>query len=89
MTNKKVIRIGAGPVGLTAGYKLLKHGVRATIVRADDIAGGLARTVNYRGYLFDFGEPRFFTPWDEVNRLWQDIRGDAFVVREWLSRIPE
>lgn len=87
MTNKKVIIIGAGPAGLTAGYELLKHGIRATIVEADEIVGGLARTVNYRGYLFDIGGHRFFTKWDEVNQLWHDVLGDEFAVRERLSRI--
>ena len=87
MTDKKVVIIGAGPAGLTAGYELLKHNVPASIVEADNIVGGLARTVNYKGYLFDIGGHRFFTKWDEVNRLWHDILGQAFVPRERLSRI--
>lgn len=87
MTDNKVIIIGAGPAGLTAGYELLKHGVPSTIVEADDTVGGLARTVNYKGYLFDIGGHRFFTRWDEVNQLWHEILGDAFAVRKRLSRI--
>jgi len=87
MTEKKAIIIGAGPAGLTAGYELLKHGVPATIVEADDRVGGLARTVNYKGYLFDIGGHRFFTQWEEVNQLWREILGDTFAVRERLSRI--
>jgi protoporphyrinogen oxidase len=87
MTNEKVVIIGAGPAGLTAGHELLKHGIRATIVEADDIVGGIARTVNYKGYLFDIGGHRFFTKWHEVNQLWQEVLGDAFAVRERLSRI--
>lgn len=45
-------------------------------MEADDIVGGLARTVNYKGYLFDIGGHRFFTKWDEVNQLWHEILGD-------------
>jgi hypothetical protein len=87
MTPKKVIIIGAGPAGLTAGYELSRHDVSATIVEADDLVGGLARTVNYKGYLFDIGGHRFFTKWDEVNQLWHEILGDAFLLRGRLSRI--
>jgi protoporphyrinogen oxidase len=87
MTDKKVVIIGAGPAGLTAGYELLKHGVRSTIVDADETVGGLARTVNYKDYLFDIGGHRFFTRWQEVSEIWQEILGDAFVQRNRLSRI--
>ena len=87
MDHKEVVIIGAGPAGLTAGYELSKHHVPATIVEADDTVGGLARTVNYKDYLFDIGGHRFFTRWDEVNRLWHEILGDAFVERNRLSRI--
>jgi protoporphyrinogen oxidase len=87
MTNESAIIIGAGPAGLTAGYELVRHGVPATILEADGTVGGLARTVNYKGYLFDIGGHRFFSRWDEVNQLWHEILGDAFGERERLSRI--
>jgi protoporphyrinogen oxidase len=87
MTDKNVVIIGAGPAGLTAAYELMNHNVPASIVEADNIVGGLARTVSYKGYLFDIGGHRFFTKWDEVNRLWHDILGQAFVTRARLSRI--
>jgi protoporphyrinogen oxidase len=87
MAHKEVVIIGAGPAGLTAAYELLKHGVPATIVEADDVVGGLARTVNYKDYLFDIGGHRFFTRWNEVNQIWHEILGSAFVLRERLSRI--
>jgi protoporphyrinogen oxidase len=87
MPHKNVIIIGAGPAGLTAAYELSRYGVPATIVEADDTVGGLARTVNYKGYLFDIGGHRFFTRWDEVNQLWHDILGDAFLLRDRVSRI--
>jgi protoporphyrinogen oxidase len=86
-TEKRVVIIGAGPAGLTAGYELLKHHVPAIIVEGDNIVGGLARTVKYKGYLFDIGGHRFFTKWAEVNRLWHEILGEAFAPRERLSRI--
>ena len=61
---RRVIIIGAGPAGLTAAYTLSKRGVPATVLEADRIVGGIARTVNYKGFLFDIGGHRFFTKWD-------------------------
>jgi len=85
--DKRVIIIGAGPAGLTAAYELSKHSVPAVVLEADSVVGGIARTVNYKGYLFDIGGHRFFTKWDEVHRLWEEILGDRFLRRPRLSRI--
>ena len=79
--------IGAGPAGLTAALELSKRQVRAVVLEADKQVGGISRTVNYKGYLFDIGGHRFFTKWDEVNRIWQETLGDQFLLRPRLSRI--
>ncbi|HEV2387564.1 MAG TPA: NAD(P)/FAD-dependent oxidoreductase [Candidatus Acidoferrales bacterium] len=79
--------IGAGPAGLTAAYMLAKRGVPAVVLEADRTVGGIARTVNYGGYLFDIGGHRFFTKWEEVEGLWREILGDKFLERPRLSRI--
>ena len=82
-----VVIIGAGPAGLTAAYELSKHNIPAIIVEADNIVGGISRTVNYKNYLFDIGGHRFFTKWDEVNQVWNEILGGKFLARPRLSRI--
>src|SRR5207245_9016244 len=84
---KFVVIIGAGPAGLTAALELSKHKVPAVVLEADNTVGGLARTVNYKGYLFDIGGDRFFTKWDEVNGIWQEVLGDKFHERARLSGI--
>jgi protoporphyrinogen oxidase len=83
----KVVIIGAGPAGLTAAYELAKHDVSAVVLEADNIVGGIARTVNYKNYLFDIGGHRFFTKWDEVEKVWKEVLGDKFLERPRLSRI--
>jgi protoporphyrinogen oxidase len=85
--NRHVVIVGAGPAGLTAAYTLSKHNVRATVLEADDTVGGLSRTVNYKGYLFDIGGHRFFSKWDEVNQIWREVLGSEFLERRRLSRI--
>jgi len=79
--------IGAGPAGLTAAYELAKLGMRSTIVEADAQVGGISRTVNYKGYRFDIGGHRFFSKIPYINKLWQEIIGDDFLLRPRLSRI--
>jgi protoporphyrinogen oxidase len=84
---QNVVIIGAGPAGLTAAYELSKHGVPAVVVESDNAIGGLSRTINYKGYLFDVGGHRFFSKWDEVNQIWEEILGNTFLKRPRLSRI--
>ena len=84
---KDVVIIGGGPAGLTAALELSKHNVPAVVLEADKQVGGIARTVNYKGYLFDIGGHRFFTKWDEVNQIWKEVLGDKFLERPRLSRI--
>jgi protoporphyrinogen oxidase len=85
--DKRVVIIGAGPAGLTAAYVLSKQDVPAIVLEADRTVGGIARTVSYKGYLFDIGGHRFFTKWDEVNQIWHEILGSQFLERPRLSRI--
>lgn len=83
----EIVVIGAGPAGLTAAYEISKLGLRATVLEADDDVGGLARTVNYRGYRFDIGGHRFFSKIPFINDLWHEILGEDFCMRPRLSRI--
>jgi len=87
VTSQPFVIIVAGPAGLTAAYELSKLGLRSTVLEADDQVGGLARTVNYRGYRFDIGGHRFFSKVSLINDLWREILGEDFLVRPRLSRI--
>ena len=51
MTRPTVAIIGAGPAGLTAALELIrKGGFHVIVLEADDIVGGLSRTVNRLGH---------------------------------------
>jgi len=83
-----VVIIGAGPAGLTAAYELGKRGGRATVLEADEVVGGISRTVVADGYRFDIGGHRFFTKVQEVEALWHEILPDEdFMLRPRSSRI--
>jgi protoporphyrinogen oxidase len=84
---KKTVIIGAGPAGLTAAYELCKAGMESVVLEKDDIVGGIARTVNYKGYHFDIGGHRFFTKVKAVENMWHEVLGEDFLVCNRLSRI--
>jgi protoporphyrinogen oxidase len=85
----KVVIIGAGPAGLTAAYILAyRYGIPSVILEADDIVGGISRTVERDGWRFDIGGHRFFTKVPEVEALWHEILPDEdFMLRPRMSRI--
>src|SRR5215472_9236273 len=82
-----VVIIGAGPAGLTAAYELSRYHVPSVVLEKGNIVGGLARTEEYKGYLFDIGGHRFFTKVALVGRMWKEVLGDDFIKRPRLSRI--
>ncbi len=82
-----MVIIGAGPAGLTAAYELCRHGVPSVVLEADSVVGGLARTIEYKGYLFDLGGHRFYTTVDLVEKIWHEVLGPDLLRRPRLSRI--
>src|SRR5213593_4316346 len=79
--------LGGGPAGLTAAYTLGLRGKRATVFEGDGIVGGIAKTVEFKGYRFDLGGHRFFTKMKPIEKLWEHVMGDDFLTRPRLSRI--
>ncbi len=79
--------IGGGPAGLTAAYQAAKAGLRPLVLERSTYMGGIARTVNYKGYRFDIGGHRFFTKVKRVDDLWKEILGEEFLWRPRMSRI--
>ena len=80
--------VGGGPAGLTAAYELGKAGVGSVVLEKGEIVGGLARTINYKGYRFDIGGHRFYTKVGPVSAVWDEVLPAAdFPLRKRLSRI--
>ncbi len=87
VTEADVIILGAGPAGLTAAYELSSRGVSSIVLERDSVVGGLAKTVDYKGHLFDLGGHRFYTKIALIERIWRDVLGTDFLARPRLSRI--
>ncbi len=85
---QKAVVIGAGPAGLTAAYLLAQQGFPVTVLEADPVyAGGISRTVQYKGFHFDIGGHRFFSKSKEVEDFWTEVLGDDLLDRPRSSRI--
>src|SRR5258708_23136799 len=79
--------IGAGPAGLTAAYELSKSRRRSIVLEREDAVGGLARTLEFKGYLFDIGGHRVLTSVAPIEKTWREILGEEFFTRPRLSLI--
>src|SRR5687768_13504652 len=83
-----VVIIGAGPAGLTAAYELCKAGRAPVVLEQDEVVGGLAKTINHKGFRFDIGGHRFYTKVKAADRIWREVLpARDFLRRQRLSRI--
>ena len=82
-----IVIIGCGPAGAAALLELSRHGVPAVALEAGSAVGGLSRTAQFHGALFDVGPHRFFTTNLEIRALWEDVLGDDFLEVDRLTRI--
>lgn len=76
---KKVVIIGAGPAGITAGYELMKKNkdsnekYEVIILEETQEIGGISRTVIHNGNRMDIGGHRFFSKAANVTAWWNDL----------------
>ncbi|MDD3253616.1 MAG: NAD(P)/FAD-dependent oxidoreductase [Lachnospiraceae bacterium] len=75
MKKEKVIIIGAGPAGITAGYELAKHSdqYEVIVLEETDQLGGISRTEKYKGNRMDIGGHRFFSKDRRVMDWWKQL----------------
>ncbi len=91
---KKIVIIGAGPAGITAGYELLKKSKEydVTIFEESGQIGGISRTVQHNGNRMDIGGHRFFSKDNDVMEWWNGIMPDqgkpAFDYKKLDRQVP-
>lgn len=85
---KKVIIIGSGPSGLTAGIELLKkERYQITILEQDNMVGGLAKTIDFKGCKFDIGPHHYVTESKKIKIWWKKLMGKDFLPLKRFTRI--
>jgi protoporphyrinogen oxidase/glycosyltransferase involved in cell wall biosynthesis len=68
-----VVVIGAGPTGLSAAYHL---GDEAVLIEQNDRVGGWCRSIEDKGFTFDFAGHIMFSADPYVHQLYQMLLGD-------------
>jgi protoporphyrinogen oxidase len=66
---------------------LARGGLEPLVIEKEGRSGGLCRTIEFNGCLFDIGGHRFLSRLDEVNALWGGVLGDDLLRVRRLSRI--
>ena len=76
--------IGAGPSGLSLGRH---YSGRKRILERDTDVGGLCRSIEIGGGVFDIGGHSFHTPHSEVHALVQDLMRGNWSVQQRDARV--
>jgi len=79
--------MGGGPAGMAAAYELARNGLDVAVVEEKPQVGGLARTVERKGFRFDIGPHRWFTKNEELNELVRSLLNEKLLKVPRLTRI--
>jgi protoporphyrinogen oxidase len=71
----RVVVLGAGPAGMSAGWRLAEHGRPVTVLERDVAVGGMGKTLKLGAYGVDFGPHTFhIRETDESRKIIDTIR---------------
>jgi protoporphyrinogen oxidase len=65
---RNVVVLGAGPAGISAGWRLAERGIRVTVVDKDVAVGGMGKTIRVGPHLVDYGPHTFHIRETEESR---------------------
>ena len=82
-----VLILGAGLAGLTAARELNRGNRLVTVIEADEKIGGLARTIEYKGFRFDLGGHRFVTNNPDLDSYVRNLLGEDCLCVPRTSKI--
>lgn len=86
-TKDKIIILGGGLTGLSAGYVLTKAGLSVKVFESDSTVGGLSKTIIHNGFRFDLGGHRFFTKDRELNNFVKELMREELISVQRKSKI--
>lgn len=65
--------LGAGPAGLAAAYTLTKKSIPVVIIEKSDRVGGLSKSIDYRGFIVDYGAHFLATDHPVIGHIFDKI----------------
>ena len=86
MKNRKVIILGAGPVGLIAGWLLSKERWDVKIFEKNSIVGGMCRSWKWGKFTVDTGPHIFHTPDKKLWNFWKKNFGNLLVEGKFWAK---
>ncbi|MBI5403551.1 MAG: FAD-dependent oxidoreductase [Ignavibacteriae bacterium] len=88
MKKKEIIILGAGITGLVTAWKLAKSGYKVTVIEKEKYPGGLAGTVDWDGWKFDFGTHNFSSKnHKEIIEFYKELLPGEFIPRELNAKL--
>jgi protoporphyrinogen oxidase len=84
---EELVTLGAGPVGLSAAWKLSEAGKKVTILELEEQVGGGVRSIRKDGFLFESGGHHFITKDKGIQNALEELIGDQFLLRPRKSVI--
>jgi len=60
---EKVVILGAGIAGLSAGYRLSEASIPLTVLEKEPVIGGMSSCFKYKDYTLDYGPIRYLLKW--------------------------
>ncbi len=72
--------LGAGPAGLAAAYTLAKQGRQSVLIDRDKTVGGLSKSIEYQGFILDYGAHYLDTSNPQMGEIFDEILGDQQVI---------
>jgi len=82
----RVIILGGGISGLSLGYELLKRNIKVEIIEKSDQLGGLAKTINWKGYKVDMGPHIYHSPDSDIVEYFNREFPDLFYERDHWAK---
>jgi protoporphyrinogen oxidase len=79
--------LGAGPAGMAAAYTATKKGQPVVVVERDSQVGGLAKSIEYQGFILDYGPHFFGSDIAAVHKFWDEVMGSEQVTFQVITRM--
>jgi len=84
MRSAELLIVGGGPAGLSLAYH---YGGNSLVLEKEQKVGGLCRSIEHGGGVFDIGGHVFHTPHPEVASLVQRLMGDRWFTQKRDARV--